>query len=119
LVLWPFGYTTAGVTTGMSADQYDTFTTLGRSMAASNGYTPEQDSALYLTDGTIDDWLWGDQQVFAFTFELYPINGWDGGFYPPDEVIARETSRNREAVLRLLEAADCPYEVIGKAPTYC
>ena len=34
-------------------------------------------------------------------------------------MIGRETSRNREAVLRLLEAADCPYEVIGKQLQYC
>ena len=34
-------------------------------------------------------------------------------------MIAAQTSRNREAVLLLLEAADCPYAVIGKQPQYC
>jgi hypothetical protein len=38
-----------------------------------------------------------------------------GGFYPPDEVIERETSRNRDAVLRLLENADRMYRSVGKA----
>ena len=41
-------------------------------MARTNGYTPEQSSDLYITDGAIDDWLWGANGVFAFTFEMYP-----------------------------------------------
>ena len=31
-------------------------------MAATNGYTPEQASDLYIADGTINDWMWGDAQ---------------------------------------------------------
>jgi hypothetical protein len=34
-------------------------------------------------------------------------------------VIARETSRNRAAVLLLLDYADCPYRAIGKQDQYC
>ena len=33
--------------------------------------------------------------------------------YPPDELIGRETRRNREAVLYLMEQAACPYAVLG------
>jgi hypothetical protein len=40
-------------------------------------------------------------------------------FYPPDEVIERETKRNREAVLYLLEHADCPYRAIGQGARWC
>ncbi|MEV4612617.1 M14 family zinc carboxypeptidase [Kitasatospora sp. NPDC049258] len=119
LVLWPFGWTTANTATGMTADEYNTFATLGRSMAGTNGYTPEQSSDLYITDGAIDDWLWGVHRVFAYTFEMYPGPNGSSGFYPPDEVIGRETSRNREAVLRLVETADCVYRVIGKQQQYC
>lgn len=119
LVLWPFGYTTANTTTGMTADQYNTFATLGRQMAATNGYTPEQSSDLYITDGDLLDYLWGTQKIFAFTFEMYPTSSAGGGFYPPGSVIPRETSRNREAALLLAEVADCPYKVIGKESTYC
>ncbi|MFJ1706385.1 M14 family metallopeptidase [Kitasatospora sp. NPDC088346] len=119
LVLWPFGWTTANTTTGMTADEYNTFATLGRTMAGTNGYTPEQSSDLYITDGSIDDWLWGVHRVFAYTFEMYPGPNGSSGFYPPDEVIGRETSRNREAVLRLVETADCMYRVIGKQQQYC
>ena len=34
--------------------------------------------------------------------------------YPPDEVIGRETTRNREAVRMLAETADCVYRVVGR-----
>ncbi|CAM5424186.1 M14 family metallopeptidase [Streptomyces abikoensis] len=120
LVLWPFGYTYDDTGPGMTQDEHDVYATLGKSMAASNGYKPEQSSDLYTTDGTIDDWLWGDQRIFSYTFEMYPDeSGAGGGFYPPDEVIDREVARNREAVLQLLEASDCMYRVIGKEAQYC
>ncbi|MER5380994.1 M14 family metallopeptidase [Streptomyces sp. NPDC002688] len=119
LVLWPFGYTYSDTATGMTADDYNAFKTVGQKMAASNGYTAEQASDLYITDGSIDDYLWGSQKIFDYTFEMYPSSSSGGGFYPPDEVIERETSRNRDAVLQLLENADCMYRSIGKAAQYC
>ena len=119
LVLWPFGHTTADTTTGMTADDNNTFATLGRQMAATNRYTPEQSSDLYVTDGDLLDWLWGTHKIFAYTFEMYPTSSSAGGFYPPASVINRETARNREAALLLAEVADCPYKVIGKQSTYC
>ena len=118
LVLWPYGYTYTNVTTGMNADQYNTFATMGRAMAATNGYTPEQSSDLYIADGILPDWAWGTHRIFAFTFEMYPRSS-PPGFYPPDEVIDRETSRNRAAVLYLLGLADCPYRAIGQQARYC
>ncbi|MFG2877770.1 M14 family metallopeptidase [Streptomyces sp. NPDC048337] len=118
LVLWPFGYTYNDTAPGMTADDLAVYKKIGTSMAASNGYTPEQSSDLYITDGTIDDWLWGNQKIFAYTFEMYPESG-GGGFYPPDEVIDRETARNKDAVLQLLENADCMYRSIGKEAQYC
>ncbi|MGA5562307.1 M14 family metallopeptidase [Streptomyces platensis] len=119
LVLWPFGFTDDDTGDGMTKDEHDTFATLGKNMATTNRYTPEQSSDLYITDGSIDDWLWGDQRIFAYTFEMYPSSFGSGGFYPKDSVIPKETSRNREAVLRLLETADCVYRVIGKEGQYC
>ncbi|GAA2747637.1 M14 family metallopeptidase [Kitasatospora cinereorecta] len=119
LVLWPFGWTTADTAAGMTADEANTFATFGRKMAATNGYTPEQSSDLYITDGSIDDWLWGAHKVFAYTFEMYPTGSSGGGFYPPASVIDRETARDREAVLLLLENADCMYRAIGKQQQYC
>ncbi|MEW2066970.1 M14 family metallopeptidase [Streptomyces sp. NPDC007346] len=119
LVLWPYGYTYDDTAPGLTADDRDAFAAVGREMAASNGYTAQQSSDLYITDGSIDDWLWGSQKIFGYTFEMYPRSSSGGGFYPPDEIIERETSRNREAVLQLIENADCMYRSIGKEEQYC
>ncbi|HEX6077429.1 MAG TPA: M14 family zinc carboxypeptidase [Micromonosporaceae bacterium] len=119
LVLWPYGYTYNDTAPGLNIDEQQTHATLGRAMAQTNGYTPEQASDLYITDGTINDWLWGTHRIVNYTFEMYPSSSAGGGFYPPDEVIGRETTRNREAVLMLLEYADCPYRIIGKDGQYC
>ena len=113
LVLWPYGYTTANTAPGLTAQDQQVFSTLGQQMAATNNYTPEQASDLYITDGSIDDWLWGNQRIYSYTFEMYPSSGGLNGFYPPDEVIGRETSRNRAAVVLLLNYSDCPARVIG------
>jgi carboxypeptidase T len=119
LVLWPYGWTTDDTAEGLTQDDRDAFAAVGEKMAGSNGYTPEQSSDLYVTDGAIDDWLWGDQKIFAYTFEMYPSSSGGGGFYPPDEVIEEETDRNRDAVLQLIENADCMYRSIGKEAEYC
>ncbi|MCG8347477.1 MAG: hypothetical protein MI924_06810, partial [Chloroflexales bacterium] len=118
LVLWPYGYTYADVPSDMTRDDYDVLVAMGRTMANSNGYTAQQASDLYITDGDYSDWAYGAHKIFAYTFEMYPKNN-PPGFYPPDEVIERETSRNREAVLYLAEQADCPYRLIGKEGQYC
>jgi hypothetical protein len=120
LVMWPYAYTFADIAPGMTQDQHDTFAAIGTSMAQSNGYTPQQASDLYISDGNLRDWLWGSQGIFAYGIEMYPPDPSNlGGFYPPDEIIAAQTARNREAVLRLIESADCPYRAIGKETQYC
>ncbi len=113
LVLWPYGYTTANTTSTLDANAEAAFRTLGVSMASTNQYTPEQASDLYIADGTIDDWLWGAHRIFGYTFEMYPRSS-NPGFYPPGSVIVAQTTRNREAVLRLLETADCVYRTISR-----
>ena len=118
LVLWPYGYTTANTGPGLTADDANTFATLGRQMAQLNGYTPEQASDLYITDGTIDDWLWGNQRIYSYTFEMFPASGGGlSGFYPPDEQIVPQTTRNKSAVLLLLDFSDCPKRIIGQSCT--
>ncbi|HVD13617.1 MAG TPA: M14 family metallopeptidase [Actinomycetota bacterium] len=118
LILWPYGYTFNNTAPGLTADDRATFATMGQNMANTNGYTPEQASDLYIADGTLPDWAWGVYRIFAYTFEMYPRSS-SPGFYPPDEIIGRETSRNRAAVIYLLNQADCPYKVIGKQAQYC
>jgi len=113
LVMWPYGYTTRDTAPGMTQAERDTHARLGQMMAQTNGYTPQQSSDLYITDGGIKDYLWGVQRIYSYTFEMYPRSS-SPGFYPPDEVIVRETTRNRSAVLMLLDFADCPRRVIGQ-----
>jgi len=105
LVLWPFGHTRDTVTDGMTQAEYDRFKSVGEQMAASNGYTPEQSSGLYITDGDINDWMWGTQKVLSYCFEMYPSDGGIDGFYPPDEDIVPQTTRNDGAVDILLTNA--------------
>ncbi|PJE99253.1 carboxypeptidase [Streptomyces carminius] len=119
LVLWPYGYTYDDTAPGLTRDDHDAFAAVGRAMADSNGYTPQQSSDLYVTDGSVNDWMWGEHGIFSYTFEMYPGPNGSEGFYPPDEVIERETSRNEDAVLLLLENADCMYRSIGKEEQYC
>ncbi len=64
LVLWPWGGTTTPSDNGVA------LTTLGRRFAWFTGYYPEQAIGLYPTDGTTDDFAYGDLGVAAFTFEL-------------------------------------------------
>jgi carboxypeptidase T len=105
LVLWPFGHTFDTVTEGMTQAEYDRFSSIGEEMAASNGYTPDQSSGLYITDGDINDWMWGAHKVLSYCFEMYPTGGGIDGFYPPDEDIAPQTARNDGAVDILLTNA--------------
>ncbi|MFN8621814.1 MAG: M14 family metallopeptidase [Chloroflexota bacterium] len=121
-ILWPYGHTYADVPRDMTALDHRTFVALGRAMAALNGYRAMQSSDLYPTDGDEIDWMYGTQRIFSFTFEMYPAAGSSGStdrFYPPDSLIDRETSRNRGAVLYLLEHAGCVYGAIGRAAAYC
>ncbi|WP_165985878.1 M14 family metallopeptidase [Streptomyces sp. YIM 98790] len=118
LILWPYGYTYNDTAPGLDADARNAYATVGRQMAASNGYRPQQSSDLYVTDGSINDWMWGSQGIWSYTFEMYPRSSSGGGFYPPGSVIDRETARNREAVLILMDHADCMYDAIGK-PALC
>jgi len=116
LILYPYGYTYTDVPSDMTQDDHDVFVAMGKVMAQSNGYTLQQASDLYITDGDMTDWAYGTHKIFAYTFEMYPRTS-NPGFYPPDEQIATQTIRNKEAVLYIAEMADCPYRSIGKGCT--
>jgi carboxypeptidase T len=116
LVLWPYGYTRKNLPADMTELDLRAFRAMGKAMAAHNGYRAEQSSDLYPTDGDMIDWMYGKQRIFSFTFELYPRAGAiPKQNYPPDEVIGRETRRNRDAVLYLMGKALCPYSALGTA----
>ena len=63
LVIWPWGF-------GGSAPNGTALRTLGRKLAFTNGYIPEQAIDLYVTDGTTIDFAYGDLGVAALAFEL-------------------------------------------------
>ena len=113
LILWPYGYTTANTAPGLTADDRNAHAKLGRQMAATNGYTPEQASDLYIADGTINDWMWGDVQDLQLHVRDVP-DRLEPGLLSARRGDRPQTTRNRAAFLMLLEeAADCVYEVIG------
>jgi carboxypeptidase T len=114
LILWPSGYTYTDVPGDMTQDDHDVFATMGQYMAGTNGYTPQQASDLYITDGTIDDWFYGTYKLFMWTFEMG-----SNTFYPSGSLIQALTSVNDDAVRYVIQNADCPYRVIGKEATYC
>ena len=121
LILWPYGHTTTNIPPDMTALDHQVFVTMGRAMAARNGYTPKQSSDLYITDGDEIDWMYGRQRIFSYTWELYPAETptvW-GDHYPPDETIAAATANNRTALLYFLSASWCPYAAIGKTQEDC
>jgi len=119
LVLWPFGYTNSSVVTGMTQDEYDTHKAIGTQMALSNGYWPTQASGLYIADGIIGDWMWADQKIVSFTYEMFPKYHDTAEFFPPASVIPAETQRNKDALMRFAAWADCPYRAIGKEHVFC
>jgi hypothetical protein len=119
-ILWPYGYTYTDVPADMTTDDHAALVALGKRMAATNGYTAMQSSSLYITDGDEIDWAYGLQHIFMYTMELYPKGVTsDAQFYPADELIGPQTARNKAAILMLIEAAGCPYSLIGKATANC
>jgi hypothetical protein len=119
LILWPYGYTKKNVPPDMTRLDHRALVTLGRAMASLNGYTPEQSSDLYVTDGDQIDWLYAHHRIFSYTFELYPTEKptvW-GDHYPDDSAIPAQTERNRSAILLLIDRAACPYAALGASAT--
>ena len=119
LILWPYGYTNRNVPSDMTTRDWKTFVALGKAQAAKNGYTAQQSSELYITDGDQIDWLYGTYRIFTFTYELYPTEKatvW-GDHYPDDSKIAAQTLRNRRAILHLINRAACPYAALGADAT--
>ena len=119
-IMWPFGYTRTDLPRAMAADDLAAFRSVARGMADLNGYMPKQLSDLYILDGGSIDWLYGEQRIFALLIEVYPLDDSHvGGFYPPDNVIERETTRNDGAVLYFLEHVACPYRAADLDATHC
>jgi PKD repeat protein len=63
-VLWPWGFTYSVPPNGTALQ------TLGRKFAYYNDYWPQQAIGLYTTDGTTDDFAYGELGLAAYCFEL-------------------------------------------------
>ncbi|MDD2695758.1 MAG: M14 family zinc carboxypeptidase, partial [Anaerolineales bacterium] len=64
LVLWPWGFHDSPPPNGAALQ------TLGRKLAFFNAYAPRQAYDLYRTDGTSDDYAYGELGLPAFTIEM-------------------------------------------------
>jgi hypothetical protein len=98
LVLWPWGFTTDAAPNGPALQ------TLGRKLAYFNSYWPEQAIGLYPTDGTTDDFAYGELGLPAYTLELgtsffQSCSSFEGTILPA----------NMPALLYAAKAASQPY----------
>jgi len=64
LVLWPWGFDNQDAPNGSA------FQSLGRKFSYFNGYNPQQAYELYPTDGTSDDFAYGELGLAGYTFEM-------------------------------------------------
>lgn len=118
LILYPWAYTRRNLVGAMTKADRDAFKAMAFDMAATNGYHVLQSAEWYITDGDEVDWMYGRQGIFSFTLEVYPPLG-TVNHYPADEKIAKQTHRNREALLYLIDLADCPYRASGTEAEHC
>jgi len=110
LILYPYGYTYTDIPPDMTVVDHNTFVAMGARMHTMAGYTAEQSSDLYITDGDWNDWMYGALHKYPITIELS-----GGTFYPPDEFIPSESHRNWSAAVFVAQIADCPTKIVGVA----
>jgi carboxypeptidase T len=98
LVLWPWSYTTRSAApnaAGLSA--------IGRKLATFNGYGAGQWSTrMYVSSGTLDDWLYGELGLATFTIEM-------GKNRPTMSELETVWSKNRGALIYAAKLARTPY----------
>lgn len=110
LFLYPWGYAT------LDTPDHDVFEALGDSVSLQNGYLAgnPKSNAIYLTNGDMDDWVYGDTAerpaIFGFTFEVNTAA--QGGFGPPDALITPTCEENWGPLLLLLRYADDPRRIL-------
>ena len=106
LVLYPW----SGSFETVGGADLEAFKSWGDQMAATNGYTNQQSSALYISTGDTCDWAYEAAGVFCFTFELSPKGQMNGGFYPGADAVQKGLDQNFESILLLAERALDPYQ---------
>ena len=105
-ILYPWGYTYD------PPPDLDLYQAVARKMASYNGYTWGQSStALYLTNGDLTDWAYGELGVLAFTVEI------GTSFDPPYSAVEGLWQENRNPALYILKIADDPAQAYGPETT--
>lgn len=100
LVLWPWGFTDTPAPNAAGLAK------LGRRLAWFNGYTAEQAIGLYATDGTTDDFAYGELGLPAYTFELgtaffQDCASFENTIFPDNAAALRYAARSLQAPYRL------------------
>ena len=98
LVLFPWGYTYD------NAPNHDQLKTLAYKFAYYNNYKPQKSTALYPTDGSTDDFTYGELGVPAFCFEM-GTSFHQGCSYFESTI----WPKNQPALLRGIKLARQPY----------
>jgi hypothetical protein len=108
MVLWPWAFDDYD-----RAPNHEGLRTIGRKLAAYNGYQAGETIG-YDVDGATDDWAYGTLGIPSFTFEVGPEAGACAGFFPPYDCIDGHAGRdfwaeNRPAFLYAHRIAGSPY----------
>jgi hypothetical protein len=101
-VLWPWGFTPSSTPNGTALQ------TLGRKFAYLNDHIPQNAAGWYLTDGTTDDFAYGELGVPAYTFE---IGDWSqGDFFASCTAFENDIlPRNMPALIYAAKSTRRPY----------
>jgi len=112
LYLWPFGYN------GSFTPDEDIFFALGDSMNTFNGYKHGLDAIGYPTNGSTDDWLYGDQtvinKIFGITIEVG--NYYSDGFWPATNRIDPLIAENLQPNLFIADVAGHVETILDPLP---
>lgn len=104
LILYPWGYTIDAAPDASLLRQIAVEMGSRIKAVRGNAYTPTQSNSplLYPTNGTLDDWAYGEKGILAFPIELPPTRGDAAGFELPSSEIVPTFTENLPAALYLI-----------------
>jgi hypothetical protein len=111
LLLYGWGYIPANL------PDHEAVAALADTLVMENGYLAGNPAsgAIYITNGSSDDWGYGEQvtksKIFAYTPEVN--SGAQGGFGPAEALIVPTFNLLLPMNLKVLKFADNPYRVVG------
>ena len=112
LILYPTAYTND------RAQDHDLLKSIAENMRdrqPHEKYVAQKCTDLYVASGISDDWLYEDEGIMAFTFEIYKGGQWWNTFKrfnPPEEEIQYHVDNNVGAALYAAEIANDPSQAL-------